>query len=135
MARGLRFTAFEFDPSKYDAMLSDVNNLDNDTLAAVSGLSFVRAVRTLENRMIVMFSYDNMEELDAATDGHQSIFAGIGQYITGQPLVRSGEIVTQVDGKNPISNIGYRRFTRIIFDPSKDDGLKNCIDNETNPTF
>jgi len=51
MARSLRFTAFEFDPSKYDAMLLDVNNLDNDSLAGISGLSSARAVRTLENRM------------------------------------------------------------------------------------
>ena len=57
MARSLRFTAFAFDPSKYDAMLSEVNNLDNDTLAAVSGLSSVRAVRTLENHIMVMSNY------------------------------------------------------------------------------
>jgi hypothetical protein len=93
VARSLRFTAFEFDPIKYDAMLSDVSNLDNDTLSAISGLSSVRAVRTMENRMMVMSIYDSIEELDAATDAHRSIFAGIGQYMTGQPLVRSGEIV------------------------------------------
>ena len=93
MARSLRFTAFEFDPSKYDAMLLDVNNLDNDSLAGISGLSSARAVRTLENRMMVMSIYNSIQELDAAADAHRSIFAGIGQYMTGQPLVRSGEIV------------------------------------------
>ena len=39
MARSLRFTAFEFDPSEYHAMLLDVNNLDNDTPSAIPGLS------------------------------------------------------------------------------------------------
>ena len=55
--------------------------------------------------MMVMPKYDSVEELDAATDAHRPIFANSGQYMNGQPLVRSGEIVTKVDGKNPISNI------------------------------
>ena len=85
MAGSLRFTAFEFDSVKYDAMLSNVNNLDNDTLSGMSGLSSLRAVRTMENRMMVMSIYDGIEALDAAKNAHWSIFAGIGQYINGQP--------------------------------------------------
>jgi len=79
--------------------------LETAKLTAVSRLSSGHAARTLESRMKVMSNYDSVEELDAATDAHRSIFANSGQYMTGQPLVRSGEIVTQVDGKNPISNI------------------------------
>ena len=37
MTASMRFTAFDFDASKYDAMLSDVNDLDSDRLTAISG--------------------------------------------------------------------------------------------------
>ena len=52
MTASMRFTAFDFDASKYEAMLSDVNNLDSDRLKAISGLVGARAVRTQENRMM-----------------------------------------------------------------------------------
>ena len=54
MTASMRFTAFDFDASRYEAMLSDVNNLDNDRLTAISGLIGARAIRTQENRMMVM---------------------------------------------------------------------------------
>ena len=79
MAISMRFTAFDFDANKYEAMLSDVNNLDNDRLTTRSGLIGARAVRTQENRMMVMSNYNSMEDLDAANDAHSSIFADIGQ--------------------------------------------------------
>ena len=101
MTASMRFTAFDFDANKYEAMLSDVNNLDNDRLTAISGLVGARAVRTQENRMMVVSNYSSMEALDAANDAHKSIFADIGHYITGQPLIRSGEIVGRVDGNTP----------------------------------
>jgi len=47
MTASMRFTAFDFDASKYDAMLSDVNNLDNDRLKAISGL--VRSPRSKDS--------------------------------------------------------------------------------------
>ena len=49
MTASMRFTAFDFDGSKYDTMLSDVNNLDNDRLNDISGLVGARAVRIQEN--------------------------------------------------------------------------------------
>ena len=103
MTASMRFTAFDFDANKYEAMLSDVNNLDNDRLAAISGLIGARAVRIQENRLMVVSNYSSMEDLDAANDAHRSIFADIGQYMTGQPLIRSGEVVGIVDGDTPIS--------------------------------
>ena len=135
MPRSLRFTAFEFDPSKYDAMLSEINNLDDDTLTAITGLSSVRAVRTLANRMMVMSNYDSIQELDSVTDAHRSIFAGMAQYITGQPLVRSGEIVGVADGKTQISDIGFMRFVRVCFDDSKWDAIKSYMDSELQSIF
>ena len=116
-------------------MLLDVNNLDNDSLAGISGLSSARAVTTLENRMMVMSIYNSIQELDAAPDAHRSIFAGIGQYMTGQPLVRSGEIVGVADGKTPVSNIGFMRFVRVCFDDSKWDAIKSYMDSELQSIF
>jgi len=135
MTASMRFTAFDFDASKYEAMLSDVNNLDNDRLAAISGLIGARAVRIQENRLMVVSSYSSMEDLDAANDAHRSIFADIGQYMTGQPLVRSGEVVGIVDGDTPISDMGYMRFIRVCFDDSKWDAIQSYLDDNLASAF
>ena len=113
MTASMRFTAFDFDASKYEAMLSDVNNLDNDRLAAISGLIGARAVRIQENRLMVVSNYSSMEDLDAANDAHRSIFADIGQYMTGQPLVRSGEIQSYMDDNLASAFDGVAGLSRI----------------------
>ena len=135
MTASMRFTAFDFDASKYEAMLSDVNNLDNDRLAAISGLIGARAVRIQENRLMVVSAYSSMEDLDAANDAHKSIFADIGQYMTGQPLVRSGEVVGIVDGDTPLSDMGYMRFIRVCFDDSKWDVIQSYMDDNLASAF
>ena len=135
MTASMRFTAFDFDASKYEAMLSDVNNLDGDRLKAISGLVGARAVRTQENRMMVVSNYSSMEALDAANDAHKSIFADIGQYMTGQPLIRSGEIVGRVDGNTPVSDMGYMRFVRLSIDDSKWDAIRSYMDGNLASTF
>jgi len=48
-----RFTAFDFNPTKYDAMMSSFDNA-RDRVKNIPDLLNVRVVRTLENRMIVM---------------------------------------------------------------------------------
>ena len=53
-----RFTAFDFDPMKYDAMMSLLDTV-KDRLKGISELRNVRVVRTLENRMMVMAGYGN----------------------------------------------------------------------------
>ena len=135
MAISIRFTAFDFDASRYEAMLSDVNNLDNDRLTAISGLIGARAIRTQENRMMVMSNYSSMEALDAANDAHRSIFADIGQYMTGQPLVRSGEVVGIVDGNTPVNDMGYVRFVRASIDDSKWDAIQSYMDDNLASAF
>jgi len=135
MTASMRFTAFDFDASKYEAMLSDVNNLDSDRLKAISGLVGARAVRTQENRMMVVSNYSSMKALDAANDAHRSIFADIGQYITGQPLIRSGEIVGRVDGNTPLSDMGYMRFVRLSIDDSKWDAIQSYMDGNLASAF
>ena len=135
MTASMRFTAFDFDANKYEAMLSDVNNLDNDRLTAISGLVGARAVRTQENRMMVVSNYSSMEALDAANDAHKSIFADIGQYMTGQPLIRSGEIVGRVDGNTPVSDMGHMRFVRVSIDDSKWDAIQSYMDDNLASAF
>ena len=135
MTASMRFTAFDFDASRYEAMLSDVNNLDNDRLTAISGLIGARAIRTQENRMMVMSNYSSMEALDAANDAHRSIFADIGQYMTGQPLVRSGEVIGIVDGNTPVNDMGYVRFVRVSIDDSKWDAIQSYMDGNLASAF
>ena len=135
MTASMRFTAFDFDASKYEAMLSDVNNLDSDRLKAISGLVGARAVRTQENRMMVVSNYSSMEALDAANAAHKSIFADIGQYMIGQPLIRSGEIVGRVDGNTPVSDMGHMRFVRVSIDDSKWDAIQSDMDDNLASAF
>jgi len=135
MTASMRFTAIDFDANRYEAMLSDVNNLDNDRLTAISGLIGARAVRTQENRMMVVSNYSRMEDLDAANDAHRSIFADIGRYMTGQPLVRSGEVVGIVDGDTPVSDMGYMRFIRVCFDDAKWDVIQSYMDDNLASAF
>ena len=92
-----RFTAFDFDPTKYDAMMSSFDNA-RDRVKNIPGLLNVRVVRTLENRMMVMAGYRSKEAMNAATETHRSIFADFAQYMTGEPVVRAGEVVARVNG-------------------------------------
>ena len=75
MPRSMRFTSFDFDQSKYDSLLSDVEAIDNNTLNGLSGLIAVRAVKTSENHMMVMSGYESMEALNAASATHAQVFA------------------------------------------------------------
>ena len=94
-----RFTAFDFNSTKYDAMMSSLDTV-KDRLKGISDLLNVRVVRTLENRMIVMAGYRSKEAMNAATETHRSIFADFAQYMTGEPVVRAGEVVARVNGEN-----------------------------------
>ena len=85
--------------------------------------------------MMVVSNYSSMEDLDAANDAHSSIFADIGQYITGQPLIRSGEIVGRVDGNTPVSDMGYMRFVRLSIDDSKWDAIQSYMDDNLASAF
>ena len=58
-----RFTAFDFDPAKYDAVMSLLDSV-KDRLNAISDLLNVRVVRTLEDRMMVMAGYRSKEAMN-----------------------------------------------------------------------
>ena len=133
MPRSMRFTSFDFDQSKYDSLLSDVEAIDNNTLNGLSGLIAVRAVKTSENHMMVMSGYESMEALNAASATHAQVFADFAKYMIGEPIIRSGEIIEAVDG--PAPGVGYIRFTRAIFDPSNYDAMMSSLDGQLEKLF
>ena len=91
-----RFTAFDFDPTKYDAMMSSFDSV-NDQLENIPDLLNVRVVRTLENRMMVMSGYRSRDAPSAATDDHvQSLLISPSIYSvshwSGQANVSRGSL-------------------------------------------
>ena len=121
-----RFTAFDFDPMKYDAMMSLLDTV-KDRLKGISELRNVRVVRTLENRMMVMAGYGSKKAMEAGTEAHSSIFADFAGYITDTPIVLGGEVVGRVNGEIPRDDIKYMRFVRAIIDPSKYDAMMSVV--------
>jgi hypothetical protein len=129
-----RFTAFDFDPTKYDAMISSFDTA-KDGIKDIPDLLNVRVVRTLENRMMVMSGYRSSDALDAATGAYSSIFADFAQYIVGEPLVRAGERVARVIGEVPNNDIKYMRFVRVVIDPSKYDAMMSYLNGGVLDSF
>ena len=123
-----RFTAFDFDPTKYDAMMSSFDNA-RDRVKNIPDLLNVRVVRTLENRMLVMSGYRSRDALNAATEAHSSIFADFAQYIVGEPLIRAGELVARVNGEVPMNEFKYMRFVSVVIDSSKYDAIMSYLNS------
>ena len=123
-----RYTAFDFDPTKYDAMMSSFDAV-KDRVKDIPDLLNVRVVRTLENRMMVMSGYRSRDALDAATEAHGSIFADFAQYIVGEPLVRAGERVARVVGEVSNNDIKYMRFVSVVIDPTKYDAIMSYLNS------
>ena len=123
-----RFTAFDFDPTKYDAMMSSFDAV-KDRVKDIPDLLNVRVVRTLENRMMVMSGYRSRDALSAATEAHGSIFADFAQYIVGEPLVRAGERVARVVGEVSNNDIKYMRFVSVVIDPTKYDAIMSYLNS------
>ena len=129
-----RFTAFDFDPTKYGAMISSFDTA-KDRIKDIPDLLNVRVVRTLENRMMVMSGYRSSDALDAATGAYSSIFADFAQYIVGEPLVRAGERVARVTGEVPNNDIKYMRFVRVVIDPTKYDAMMSYLNGGVLDSF
>ena len=121
-----RFTAFDFEPTQYDAVISSFDTV-RDRLTNIPDLLKVRVVRSLENRMMVMSGYRSRDALNAATEAHSSIFADFAQYIVGEPLVRAGERVARVLGEVPMNEIKYMRFVSAVIDPTKYDVIMSYL--------
>ena len=129
-----RYTAFDFDPTKYDAMMSSFDAV-KDRVKDIPDLLNVRVVRTLENRMMVMSGYRSRDALDAATEAHGSIFADFAQYIVGEPLVRAGERVARVIGEVPMNEFKYMRFVSAVIDPTKYDAIMSYLNGGVLESF
>ena len=123
-----RFTAFDFDPSKYDSMMSSFEAV-RPQLKDIPDLLNVRVVKTLENRMMVMSGYRSRNALEAATEAHSSIFSDFAQYIVGEPLIRAGELVARVNGEVPMNEFKYMRFVSVVIDSSKYDAIMSYLNS------
>ena len=133
MTRSVRFTSFDFDQSRYDSMLSEIEGISKDVLDGIAGLFRTRFVRTADDHLMVMSTYESMEELEAANTAHASIFSDFAKYVTGEPVIRSGELIEAVDGQAP--GVSYMRFTRAIFDPSNYDAMMSSLDGQLEKLF
>jgi hypothetical protein len=129
-----RFTAFDFDPAKYESMMSSFETV-RAQLKDIPDLLNVRVVRTLENRMIVMSGYRSRNALNAATEAHSSIFADFAQYIVGEPLVRAGERIARVFGEVPMNELKYMRFVSAVIDPTKYDEIMSYLNGGALESF
>ena len=123
-----RFTAFDFNSTRYDAMMSSFDNA-RDQFKNIPDLLNVRIVRTLENRMMVMSGYRSRDALNAATEAHSSIFSDFAQYIVGEPLIRAGELVARVNGEVPMNEFKYMRFVSVVIDSSKYDAIMSYLNS------
>ena len=54
MPRSVRFTSFDFDQSKYDSMLSDIEAIEKEALDGILGLARVHFVRTSDDHMMTI---------------------------------------------------------------------------------
>jgi len=133
MTRSVRFTSFDFDESGYDSMLADFKAIQKEVLDGIAGLARTRIVRTADDHLMAMSTYESMEELVAANAAHASIFSDFAKYIIGEPVIRSGEVIEAVDG--PAPGVGYMRFTRAIFDPSRYDAMMSSLDGQLERLF
>ena len=141
MTQSIRFTSFDFDQSRYDSMLSEIEAIQKEVLDGIAGLARTRIVRTADDHMMVMSTYESMEELEAANGAHSSIFADFAKYVTGEPVIRSGEVIeidsafaTVLDASS-LKEFCYMRFTRVIFGPSSYDAMISSLNDQLKELF
>ena len=86
----------DFDPAKYDALLSYFDTT-TEKFNGVPGLRSVRLARILENRMASMAVYDNKTSADAGQENLRAIMEGMAEFVTGDYNVREGEEILRHD--------------------------------------
>jgi len=86
-----RLTRVNFDPSKYDAMLPNMNST-NDQLRGISGCVSVLAIRTAEDQAIAIAQYES-KAAEAAQEQVRAILGGMAEYMTDAPLIRQGDVI------------------------------------------
>lgn len=103
----IRHTGVGFDPSKFDAMVAHMDSLV-DTFKSIDGLRRVlvmpitggkvsprlqQEIGNLENRMIVSGGYDSRAQAEAAQEKTKAAWAGLAEFLTGEPRVLEGDLV------------------------------------------
>mgnify|MGYP001177658294 FL=1 len=68
-----------------------------DMFKGTSGLARILVAQVSEDRMIVTGGYDSKGAADANTERARANFAGMPEYMTGEPVVREGEVVCRHD--------------------------------------
>ena len=68
-----------------------------DMFKGTSGLARILVAQVSEDRMIVTGGYDSKEAADANAERARANFAGMAEYMTGEPLVREGDLVWRYD--------------------------------------
>ena len=89
----MRFVSAVIDPTKYDAIMSYLNDGVLESFKDIAGLSRVIISRTTENRILSATGYINKTSADAAAETMQNALAGMAEYVTEPPLIREGELV------------------------------------------
>ena len=92
----VRHVFVDFDPAKYDAMMSYFDTT-TERSRGVAGLIRFRLSRILENRMVAVGVYDNKASADAGQENMRAIMAGIAEFVTGDYNIREGEVVLRHD--------------------------------------
>ena len=98
----MRHTTVSFDPSKLDAFLAYVDSTVG-TLKSVPGLRRIRIATVKgpsqlyqsEDRITVSSAFDTKEASDAALEQNASIWAGMAEFMSGEPERRivSGDLI------------------------------------------
>ena len=92
----IRHVFVDFDPAKYDALLSYFDTT-TEKFNGVPGLRSVRLARILENRMASIAVYDNKASADAGQENLRAIMGGMAEFVTGDYNVREGEEILRHD--------------------------------------
>ena len=96
----MRFTAFYFDPAKYDDLMSLMNSL-NDRFKDIAGLMAGRAARVNENRIMVAAAYNDKASADAADQELRGeLMSRFAAFMTEEPIIREGDVVWSKDNES-----------------------------------
>ena len=97
MAAGyVRHVFVEFDPAKYNALMSYFDTT-TERFRGVSGLRSVRLARIHEGRIASNAVYDNQASADAGQENMRAIMAGMAEFVTGDPNIREGKLILNHD--------------------------------------
>lgn len=91
-----RLTRYNFDPSKYDAMMAHVDAVKGE-IRAISGLALVHVCQTGGDEGVVIAQYDSEASADAAHPQTLAILGGLAQFMTSAPQQQMGEVIWRSD--------------------------------------